>query len=130
MDVPVALTNTTPAQHAGPTPLAGGAPVAWGALAGALIWRAGSSVLAVARERTVGTPATFCTNTVTVDAYRVKEKEEGGFIITLFHIIYCYILYYIILLNIHKYMRICIYTRGIYCNTECICVYMYIYLGC
>lgn len=57
----------------GRTPLAGGASVAWGALTGAFIWRAGGAVLAVAGERTVGTPATFRTNTVTVDAYRVKE---------------------------------------------------------
>lgn len=67
----------TPVQPAVLTPLAGGAPVTWGALAGAFIWRAGRSVLTVARERAVRAPATFCTNTVTVDACRVNEAEEG-----------------------------------------------------
>lgn len=53
--------------------LAGGAPVSWGALAGAFVWRAGSSVLAVAGERAVGTPAALCTNTVTVNASPASE---------------------------------------------------------
>lgn len=96
-----------PAQQAGLTPLAGGAPVAWGALAGAFVWRAGSSILAVARERTVGTPATFCTNTVTVDAFRVKEGGGG--------IYYCIITYYLLLhIILYYYIYIstfiCVYT--------------------